>query len=97
MKGVGELNFIIFAGGDGFFHWEQAQNIALDKPAIITSIYPLIVGKMLKVTDIKSPYLVRLLNYFVFVLLAVFSMYLIKVQSLLDKEKFGVTFLYRSK
>lgn len=35
----------LFGGGDdGFFYWNQAKNIAHGEPAVLTSIYPLIIG-----------------------------------------------------
>jgi len=71
----------VFGGGDdGVFYWEQAQNLVAGKAWIMTSIYPLIIGNMIKITGINSVYLVRMFNYFGFVLLALFSMSLVNIQ-----------------
>lgn len=88
----------IFGGGDdGFFYWKQIQNIYEGKPWIRTSIYPLIIGSIMKLTGISSVYLIRILNYFVFIFLIMFSMYLIKFQFRCDKYKIESQYMYNSR
>ncbi|MCG0276568.1 MAG: hypothetical protein L5655_10540 [Thermosediminibacteraceae bacterium] len=88
----------IFGGGDdGYFYWEQAKNIAAGRDAILTSIYPLIIGYIVKITGIESVYIIRLFNFFGFVLLVLFSIYLIKLFSKLEDKKFGLHWVYDAK
>lgn len=54
----------LFGGGDdGIFYWEQVQNIIAGRPWVRYSIYPQIIGNIVKYSGIESPYLVRLFNY----------------------------------
>lgn len=69
----------LFGGGDdGLFYWEQAQNLAKGQSAVITSIYTVIIANLIKITGIENVYLIRIFNYFGFILLVIFSIYLIK-------------------
>ena len=79
----------LFGGGDdGYFYWTQARNIANEQPAILTSIYPLIIGYLTKITGIENVYIIRLFNYCGFVLLTLLSIKLIEVIIKLEnKEK----------
>lgn len=60
---------IQFLGGkdDGFFYWEQAKNIVSGDHAILTSIYPLIIGTIVKITGIQDVYIIRFFNYLGFI------------------------------
>ena len=90
IKSGNGVSWKIFGGGDdGFFYWMQAQNVAAGKAWKMTSIYPLIIGNLIKFTGINNVYLVRLFNYFGFILLALFSMRLIQIQFLYEKEEIG--------
>lgn len=87
----------LFGGGDdGYFYWEQAKKVAAGEPWIRTSIYPLIIGYLIKITGIESVYLIRLFNYLGFILLVILAMRLIKSQVLLD-EKIYCRCTYSSK
>ena len=78
----------IFGGGDdGFFYWEQAKNIAAGRDAILTSIYPLIIGYLIKITGIESVYIIRIFNYCGFILLVLLSIYLIEMLFKLEGRK----------
>lgn len=70
---------IQFLGGkdDGFFYWEQVKNIVSGETAILTSIYPLIIGYVVKVTGIEDVYIIRLFNYIGFVGFVFISVWLI--------------------
>lgn len=69
MKQGNEGVAIQFLGGkdDGFFYWEQVKNIVSGDKAILTSIYPLIIGTIVKLTGIQDVYIIRLFNYLGFV------------------------------
>lgn len=77
----------IFGGDDGFFYWEQAKNIAAGRDAILTSIYPLIIGYLIKITGIESVYIIRIFNYCGFILLVLLSIYLIEMLFKLEGRK----------
>ena len=79
----------LFGGGDdGNFYWAQANNIVHNQPAVLTSIYPLIIGYLIKITGIENVYIIRLFNYCGFVLLTLLSIKLIEVIIKLEnKEK----------
>ena len=78
----------IFGGGDdGFFYWEQAKNIAAGRDAILTSIYPLIIGYLIKIAGIESVYIIRIFNYCGFILLVLLSIYLIEMLFKLEGRK----------
>lgn len=69
MKQGNEGVAIQILGGkdDGFFYWEQAKNIVSGEYAILTSIYPLIIGTIVKLTGIEDVYIIRFFNYLGFV------------------------------
>ena len=69
MKQGNEGITIQILGGkdDGFFYWEQVKNIVSGDQAILTSIYPLIIGTVVKLTGIQDVYIIRLFNYLGFV------------------------------
>ncbi len=76
-QGNDGVSLRLFGGGDdGYFYWEQAKNIAEGKDAILTSVYPLIIGYLLKITGFESVYVIRLFNYVGFVMLVLFGLYL---------------------
>ncbi|WP_034549884.1 hypothetical protein [Carnobacterium funditum] len=52
---------------DGFFYWEQVKNIVSGDTAILTSIYPLMIGTVVKITGIEDIYIIRLFNYIGFI------------------------------
>lgn len=67
-------------GDDGAFYWEQAQNVKQGLDWIRTSIYPLVVGYILKIFNTDNVYVIRLFNSLGFILLAYNCMKLIRVQ-----------------
>ena len=67
-------------GDDGAFYWAQALNVKNGLPWIRTSIYPLIIGNILKFFDSSSVYLIRLFNSIGFFLLLIASVKLVKLQ-----------------
>lgn len=67
-------------GDDGAFYWAQAQNVKRGLEWIRTSIYPLIIGYILRLFNTENVYLIRLFNSVGFFLLLLSSMKLIKVQ-----------------
>lgn len=88
----------IFGGGDdGYFYWTQAQNVAAGNPWIRTSIYPLILGNLMKITGFHNVYLIRIFNYFGFLLLVLLSMKLIKVQFKTFEVKIDSKYIYNSR
>lgn len=88
----------IFGGGDdGFFYWIQAQNLAAGKDWIRTSIYPLIIGNLIKFTGNNSVYLIRLFNYSGFILLVLFSISLIRIQFQFEKIDIEPPHIYNAK
>lgn len=86
----------LFAGGDGYFYWIQAQNVADGNTWIRTSIYPLIIGTLMKVTGIESVYLIRVFNYIGFLLLVAFSLKLTKVQFKMDDNRIDQEYKYKA-
>lgn len=71
----------LFGGGDdGLFYWIQAQNVASGREAVLTSIYPLIIGYIVKITGAETVYVIRLFNYLGFILLVLFSIKLVEQQ-----------------
>src|SRR5699024_4864602 len=67
-------------GDDGAFYWEQAQNVKNGLPWVRTSIYPLMIGNVLKLFDSENVYLIRLFNTIGFFLLILASVKLVKLQ-----------------
>lgn len=91
------ISIRIFGGGDdGYFYWEQAKNIADGNEWVRTSIYPLIIGYLIKITGIKSVYVIRIFNYCGFILLVLFSRYLIKIQYLENNKSLNYKYNYKS-
>lgn len=77
----------VFGGGDdGFFYWQQAKNIFDGKPAILTSIYPLIIGHLIKITGYESVYIIRLFNYLGFILFIFLCLNLLELFYSLDEK-----------
>lgn len=82
------VTYKLFGGGDdGTFYWIQAQNVAQGSTWIRTSIYPLIIGTLMKVIGIQSVYLIRIFNYIGFLLLVSLSSKLIKIQFNMDENR----------
>ncbi|GEN57841.1 hypothetical protein GCM10012290_23890 [Halolactibacillus alkaliphilus] len=91
------VTFRLFGGGDdGYFYWIQAQNVAAGNAWIRTSIYPLIIGTLMKVTGVESVYLIRLFNYIGFLLLVTFSLKIIRIQFKIDDNKIGQEYKYKA-
>ncbi|MBG9979940.1 hypothetical protein HZY91_00560 [Facklamia sp. DSM 111018] len=83
VQGNNGITFKVFGGGDdGLFYWEQAQNVARNREWIRTSIYPLLIGNIIKVPIFNDPFFIRIFNYFAFFLLVV---YVIKLMNYLIK------------
>ena len=83
------VTFQHFGGSDdGYFYWEQAKNVAKGNEWIRTSIFPLVAGTVMKVFGIQNVYLIRLMNYVVFMLLVFFSMKTIKIE--FEKSKYEI-------
>lgn len=92
------ISIRLFGGGDdGYFYWEQAKNIASGKEAIITSIYPVILGYIIKFTGIENVYIIRMFNYFGFILLIIFTSHLIKIIFKYDKPDINRKYIYEAK
>jgi hypothetical protein len=70
----------LFGGGDdGLFYWGEAKKIADGFGDVkLTSIFPLIVGFLIKISGSENAYIIRIFNYFGFILLTLSSSYLIK-------------------
>lgn len=84
-------------GGDGEFYWTQAQNIVNGQSAILTSIYPLLIGYLLKFVGIHNfygVYVIRIFNYIGFVLLVLLSNSLVKLLFHLEQGKLAKEPLY---
>lgn len=78
----------LFGGGDdGQFYWEQALNVANAQPWIRTSIYPLIIGNLMKITGIQDVYLIRMFNYVGYVILVLFSVKIGELLIQFESEK----------
>jgi len=91
------VTYRLFGGGDdGYFYWIQAQNVAEGSAWIRTSIYPLIIGRLMKVTGIESVYLIRIFNYVGFLLLVAFSLKLIKVQFKMDENRIDQEYKFKA-
>lgn len=79
----------IFGGSDdGYFYWEQAKNIASDQDAILTTIYPLIIGYIIKITGYESVYLIRIFNYIGFIILVTLGLKLLKILFDIDRDEY---------
>lgn len=88
----------MFGGGDdGYFYWNQAQNVANGDAWIRTSIYPLIIGYLIKITGIESVYLIRMFNYLGFISLVLISMRLLKIQFDYDGRTTDYRYKYNSR
>jgi hypothetical protein len=80
INGNNGISLNIFGGGDdGFFYWQQALNVARDEPWLKTSIYPLVIGYLLKITNIYDVYIIRIFNLIGFFILVYFSNKLTKL------------------
>lgn len=86
----------LFAGGDGYIYWNQGKNVAAGNEWIRISIYPLIIGTLMRVTGIESVYLIRIFNYIGFLLLVAFSLKLIKVQFKIDDNRIDQEYKYKA-
>lgn len=63
VKGNNGIAIDLFGGGnDGYFYWEQAMNVVNGNNWIRTSIYPLVIGTLMKYTGIHHVYLIRIFN-----------------------------------
>lgn len=79
-QGTGGIGLKIFGGGDdGQFYWEQAQNVVNDEPWIKTSIYPFLLGTLIKITGVNDVYIVRLFNLLGFNILVIYSIKILRV------------------
>ncbi|WP_169801140.1 hypothetical protein [Halalkalibacter krulwichiae] len=84
------VTFRFLGGGDdGMFYWEESQKIAAGQEAILTSIYPLIIGNIMRITGIESVYFIRIFNYFGFIILTFLGLYLIRLFYKLEQIKLG--------
>lgn len=91
------VTFRLFGGGDdGYFYWIQAQNVADGNTWIRTSIYPLIIGTLMRVTGIENVYLIRIFNYIGFLLLVAFSLKLIKAQFKMGDNRIDQEYKYKA-
>ena len=91
------VTFRLFGGGDdGYFYWIQAQNVADGNTWIRTSIYPLIIGTLMRVTGIENVYLIRIFNYIGFLLLVAFSLKLIKSQFKMGDNRIDQEYKYKA-
>lgn len=88
-EGSQGISLKLFGGGDdGHFYWKQALNVANGEPWIRTSVYPLVLGTLVKITGIQDVFIVRLFNYIGLLLLIFYSMKLLSVQY--TKEEDGI-------
>lgn len=69
--------FSIGNGDDGYFYWAQAINILNGRAWVQTSIYPLLIGYIMKFSGIHHVYLIRIIN-----LIALIFVYIVSVQVL---------------
>ncbi|MFZ1758858.1 MAG: hypothetical protein WAT96_07400 [Streptococcus suis] len=91
------VTYRLFGGGDdGYFYWFQAQNVADGNTWIRTSIYPLIIGTLMRVTGIENVYLIRIFNYIGFLLLVAFSLKLIKAQFKMGDNRIDQEYKYKA-
>jgi hypothetical protein len=92
----------IFGGGDdGFFYWDQALTVANGGEAILTSIYPLIIGYVIKLVGYEDVIVIRYFNFLGFLLLLFSCLYLLKLIIVCDKDinilkKYRQQIFYRS-
>ena len=92
------ISIPLFGGGDdGTFYWGQAINYAEGKPWIRTSIYPEIIGNIIKIIGVNSVYFIRLFNYIGFMLLLFVVYRLIDIQFAYDKNIINRNIQYNSK
>ncbi|NLJ73232.1 MAG: hypothetical protein GX333_09495, partial [Syntrophomonadaceae bacterium] len=78
----------LFGGGDdGLTYWAQAQNVAKGHSAVITSIYTVIIGNLIKITGIENVYLIRIFNYLGFILLVILATHLISLIFRLEEKR----------
>lgn len=81
----------IFGGGDdGFLYWDLAQSIARGfslEDLSIPSIYPIILGYVLKFTNSSSVYTIRIFNYLGFILFTICGLKMIDLIYSWNKEK----------
>ncbi|UUX35256.1 hypothetical protein [Fundicoccus culcitae] len=74
MTGSEGIALDLFGGGiDGIFYWEQALNVANDRPWVNTSIYPWLIGQVVKLTNIEDVFVIRMFNYLGYIVLVFFS------------------------
>lgn len=91
------VTYKLFGGGDdGYFYWIQAQNVADGNTWIRTSIYPLIIGTLMRVIGIENVYLIRIFNYIGFLLLVAFSLKLIKAQFKMGDNRIYQEYKYKA-
>lgn len=84
-------------GDDGAFYWAQALNVKNGLAWVRTSIYPLIIGNILKFFNSTNVYLIRLFNSIGFFLLIIASLKLVRVQYKEESIHFQDTYYTNSK
>ena len=62
-SGSDGLSIPLFKGGDDRFYYEQALNIAANRPADLTSIHSVVLGWVLKLFQTDEVFLLRGFNY----------------------------------
>jgi len=81
----------LFGGGDdGFLYWNLARDIASGfswEDLWIPSIYPVILGYILKFTGSSSVYTIRIFNYLGFILFTICGLKMIDLIYSWNKEK----------
>ena len=86
-QGNNGVTFKILGGGDdGYFYWVEAKKVAVGDEAVLTSVYPLMIGYLFKITGIESPYLIRFFNFFGFIILYLISLQIIKLFQKVDQS-----------
>lgn len=96
-EGNNGITLNLFGGtDDGYFYWDQAQNIANGRPWIRTSIYPYIIGMLVKTTGINDVLIIRVFNLFGFILFLLTSIGLIKWQYTHDSAIYNKKMRYSS-
>lgn len=92
------ISLNLFGGGDdGYFYWEQAKNISHGQDAILTSIYPVIIGYLLKITGIENVYIIRLFNLLGFIILLILSYYTVSLIFKFNDIRLEKSYIYDAK
>ena len=88
-EGYGGLGLPLFGGGDdGVIYYQEALNVANDRPALLTSIHALILGWIFKVLQTDEVFVLKVFNYLGSFLLIYVAILILRKNMVFEKYYF---------